>query len=116
LRNVDIAQHVCNGGGVTIFSGLADPTRLRIIELLAEHTELPAGEIAEHFDMTRAGVSRHLRSLEDAGFVTVRLEAQRRLYRLNPEPFAEIDRWLNPYRQFWGAKFAALRKHVGEEV
>jgi DNA-binding transcriptional ArsR family regulator len=95
-----------------MFSGLADPTRLRIIELLAEHDELPAGRIAEHFSMTRAGVSRHLRSLEDAGYLLVRLEAQRRLYRLNPEPFAEIDRWLARYRQFWGAKFTALRTHL----
>jgi DNA-binding transcriptional ArsR family regulator len=95
-----------------MFSGLADPTRLRIVELLAEHEELPAGHIAEHFDMTRAGVSRHLRSLEDAGFVLVRVDAQRRLYRLNPEPFAQIDQWLGRYRQFWGAKFTALRKHM----
>lgn len=101
---------------MTLFTGLADPTRLRIIELLAEFEELPAGQIAEYFDMTRAGVSRHLRSLEDSGFVTVRLEAQRRLYRLNPEAFAEIDRWLARYRQFWGAKFDALHKHVGEEA
>jgi DNA-binding transcriptional ArsR family regulator len=97
---------------MTLFSGLSDPTRLRIVELLAEHEELAAGEIAEHFDMTRAGVSRHLRHLEDAGFVLVRLDAQRRMYRLNPEPFAEIDRWLGTYRRFWGAKFTALRKHV----
>jgi DNA-binding transcriptional ArsR family regulator len=97
---------------VTLFSGLADPTRLRIVELLAEHAELPAGQIAEHFDMTRAGVSRHLRSLEDAGFVLVRVDAQRRLYRLNPVPFAEIDRWLSRYREFWGAKFTTLRKHM----
>jgi DNA-binding transcriptional ArsR family regulator len=97
---------------MTMFSGLADPTRLRIVELLAEHDELAAGEIAEHFAMTRAGVSRHLRQLEDAGFVIVRLEAQRRLYRLNPEPFAEIDNWLGNYRRFWGAKFTALRKHM----
>jgi DNA-binding transcriptional ArsR family regulator len=99
---------------VTLFAGLADPTRLGIVELLAEHDELPAGEIAAHFDMTRAGVSRHLRSLEDAGFVTVRLEAQRRLYRLNPEPFAEMDRWLGQYRKLWGAKFRALRHHLEE--
>ena len=95
-----------------MFSGLADPTRLGIIELLAEHDELPAGQIAEHFAMTRAGVSRHLRSLEDAGFLLVRVDAQRRLYRLNPEPFAEIDQWLSRYRTFWGAKFTALRRHM----
>src|SRR3954471_25023071 len=97
-----------------MFSGLADPTRLGIVELLAEHDELPAGQIAENFEMTRAGVSRHLRSLEDAGFVLVRIDAQRRLYRLNPEPFAEIDQWLDRYRSFWDTKFNALRKHMGE--
>src|SRR5437660_2364912 len=97
---------------VTLFEGLADPTRLKVLELLAEYEELPAGRIAEHFDMTRAGVSRHLRTLEDTGFVHVRLEAQRRLYRLNPEPFAEIDAWLGRYRRIWGAKFASLRRHL----
>jgi DNA-binding transcriptional ArsR family regulator len=100
---------------MTLFAGLADPTRLRIVELLAEHGEMAAGEVAEHFDMTRAGVSRHLRQLEEAGFVLVRLDAQRRMYRLNPEPFAEIDRWLGTYRRFWGAKFTALRKHMGDD-
>jgi DNA-binding transcriptional ArsR family regulator len=103
-------------GVVTMFAGLADPTRLRIVELLAEHDELPAGEIAHHVadGMTRAAVSRHLRSLEDAGFVLVRLDAQRRLDRLNPEPFAEIDRWLGTYRKLWGARFRSLRRHLEE--
>ena len=99
---------------VNVFEGLADPTRLRVLELLAEHDELPAGRIADHFDMTRAGVSRHLRTLEEAGFVLVRVEAQRRLYRLNPEPFAQIDAWLGRYRRIWGAKFASLRRHLEE--
>ena len=99
---------------MNLFEGLADPTRLRVVELLAEHGELPAGQIAEHFDVTRAAVSRHLRTLEDAGFVTVRVDAQRRLYRLNPEPFAELDAWLGRYRRIWGAKFASLRRHLEE--
>lgn len=98
-----------------MFEGLADPTRLRVLELLAEHGELPAGRIAEQFNMTRAGVSRHLRTLEEAGFVQVRSEAQRRMYRLNPEPFAEIDAWLGRYRRIWGAKFASLRRHLEED-
>ena len=98
---------------MTPFAGLADPTRRRIVELLAEHGELAAGKIAEHFDgMTRAAVSRHLRTLEDGGFVTVRLDAQRRLYRLDPAPFVELDAWLATYRTFWGAKFASLRAHT----
>lgn len=97
---------------MNLFEGLADPTRLRVLELLAEHEELPAGRIAEHFHMTRAGVSRHLRTLEEAGFVAVRLEAQRRLYRLEPAPFAELDQWLERYRSIWGRKFASLRRHL----
>ena len=99
---------------MTTFAGLADPTRLRIVELLAEHGELPAGKIAEHFEMTRAAVSRHLRTLEDAGFLAVREEAQRRVYRLDPAPFVEMDEWLGRYRRFWGAKFSSLRAHMEE--
>ena len=99
----------------TVFNGLADPTRLRIVELLAEAGELPAGKIAEHFPMTRAAVSRHLRHLEDAGFVSVRGDAQRRMYRLNPVPFAEMEAWLGRYRKFWGTKFGTLHEHVGRK-
>lgn len=99
---------------MTPFTALSDSTRVRIIELLADAGELPAGKIAESFSMTRAGVSRHLRVLEDAGFLVVREQAQRRLYDLNPDPFVEIDRWLSRYRHFWANKFDALRDHVEE--
>lgn len=97
---------------MTVFEGLADPTRLRIVELLAEHGEMPAGKIATHFDLTRAAVSRHLRTLEDSGFVTVRQEAQRRMYRLRADPFAEMDEWLGRYRSLWGRKLRSLHGHV----
>jgi DNA-binding transcriptional ArsR family regulator len=98
---------------VSPFAGLADPTRRRIVELLAEHGELAAGTIAEHFDgMTRAAVSRHLRTLEDGGFVVVRGEAQRRIYRLDPAPFVELDAWLARYRAFWGPKFVQLKERT----
>jgi DNA-binding transcriptional ArsR family regulator len=99
---------------MNVFAPFSDPTRLQIIELLADAGELPAGKIAERFAMTRAGVSRHLRTLEDAGVVIVRVEAQRRLYRLNPEPFREIDSWLRRYRHFWTKRFSALGRHVRE--
>ncbi len=82
------------------------------MELLAEHGEMAAGKLAEHFDMTRAAVSRHLRTLEDAGFVVVREEAQRRLYRLNPAPFVEMDEWLARHRRFWAIKVRSLHDHV----
>jgi DNA-binding transcriptional ArsR family regulator len=101
---------------VTVFAALADPTRVRIVELLAEHGELPAGKIAERFDMTRAGVSRHLRLLEDAGFVAVREDAQRRLYRLDTRPLDEIDAWVERYRSFWETKVASLHEHVGRKA
>ena len=97
------------------FAFFSDPTRLQIVELLADSGELPAGKIAERFSMTRAGVSRHLRTLEDAGVLLVRLDSQRRLYRLNPQPFRELDLWLHKYRKFWGRSFRALERHVDAE-
>ena len=72
---------------------LADPTRRRIVELLADD-ERSAGEIASHFSTSRPGVSRHLRVLRDAGLVRVREDGQRRLYSLDPAPLAELNAWL----------------------
>ena len=100
---------------VQAFAALADPTRQRIIELLSSTPEMPAGKVAESFpSMTRAAVSRHLRMLEDAGLVTVRSNAQQRLYRLNPEPLAELDEWLDRYRELWTRKVSSLVKHLEE--
>jgi DNA-binding transcriptional ArsR family regulator len=64
--------------------------------------------------MTRAAVSRHLRTLEDAGLLTVRSNAQQRLYRLNPEPLAELDEWLDRYRELWTRKVSSLVRHLEE--
>ena len=72
---------------------LADPTRRRIVELLADD-ERSAGEIASHFPTSRPGVSRHLRVLHDAGLVRVREDGRRRLYSLDPAPLAELNAWL----------------------
>jgi DNA-binding transcriptional ArsR family regulator len=100
---------------VETFAALADPTRLQIVELLSATDELPAGRIAESFpSMTRAAVSRHLRLLEDAGLVSVRPSAQQRLYRLNPEPLAELDDWLDRYRPMWTRSVASLKRHLEE--
>ena len=101
---------------MTLFAALADPTRLHIVELLAESGELPAGRIAQRFDMTRAGVSRHLLHLEKAGVVLVRVEAQRRVYRLNPTPFREMEDWLRHHRRFWTRRFAGLKQHVEKKL
>lgn len=90
---------------------LADPTRRQIVELLRQG-ELEAGEIAAHFDTARPGVSRHLRVLREHGLVRVRADAQRRIYSLDPKPLRELDRWLEPYRQFWSDRLAALDAHI----
>lgn len=86
---------------------LADPTRRRIIELLAER-DLAAGEIAACFDIARPGVSRHLRLLREGGLVSVSRSGQRQIYRLEPDQLMEIDRWLTPIRSFWSNRLDAL--------
>jgi DNA-binding transcriptional ArsR family regulator len=93
------------------FPALADPTRLRIVELL-RRGDLDAGEIAAHFDTARPGVSRHLRVLREHGLVRVRADAQRRVYSLDPAPLRELDLWLKPYRQFWSDRLDTLEAHV----
>jgi DNA-binding transcriptional ArsR family regulator len=82
------------------FAALADPTRQRIVEMLASR-EYAAGEIAQRFDMTPPAVSQHLKLLRDAGLVRVRREAQRRIYALDPGALAELDAWLARFRRFW---------------
>lgn len=86
---------------------LADPTRRRIVELLAER-DRDAGELASHFDVSRPAVSRHLRVLRECALVQSRSVAQRRVYSLDPEPLEEIDAWLSKYRAFWANRLDAL--------
>jgi DNA-binding transcriptional ArsR family regulator len=86
---------------------LADPTRRRIVELLAEG-ERSAGELASEFRTSRPGVSRHLRVLREHGLVQAREQGQRRLYSLDPTPLAELDSWLARYRPFWANRLDAL--------
>jgi DNA-binding transcriptional ArsR family regulator len=90
---------------------LADPTRRRIVELLAEG-ERSAGEIAAQFRTSRPGVSRHLRVLREHGLVHAREQGQRRLYSLDPEPLAELDEWLARYRRFWTNRLDALDTEI----
>ena len=86
---------------------LSDPTRRRIVELLAED-ERDAGELASHFTVSRPAVSRHLRVLRETGLVRSRGVAQRRVYSLEPAPLAELDAWLARYRRFWSDRLDAL--------
>jgi len=85
------------------FQTLADPTRRRLIESLRDG-EQQVGDLVETAGVHQSGVSRHLRILHEAGFVSMRPDGQRRLYSLKPEPFRQLDQWLGPYRKLWEAR------------
>ena len=74
--------------------------------------EQSVGELVTRLRLSQPGVSKHLRVLREAGLVDVRVDAQRRWYRLRPEPLAEVDAWLEPYRRFWSARLDALEAHL----
>jgi DNA-binding transcriptional ArsR family regulator len=95
------------------FDVLAEPTRRRILDLLID-SEQPVGDLVATLDMSQPGVSKHLRVLRDAGLVEARTEAQRRIYRVRPEPLAEIDEWLRPFRRLWAGTLDALERHLDE--
>ena len=95
------------------FDVLAEPTRRRILDLLRD-TERPVNELVASLHVSQPGVSKHLRVLREAGLVEVRVDAQRRLYRLRLEPLAEIDEWLAPYRRLWADRLDALERHLDE--
>lgn len=82
------------------FAVLAEPTRRDILDLLRDG-ERPVGDLVERLRLSQPAVSKHLRVLREAGLVDVRPDAQRRLYRLRPEPLAAMDEWLAPYRRLW---------------
>jgi DNA-binding transcriptional ArsR family regulator len=96
---------------VEALAALADPTRRELVALLARG-ELAAGELAERFPVSRPAVSRHLRVLREAGLVRVRAEGKRRLYALDPAPLAELDDWLEQYRDLWARRFDALDTEI----
>lgn len=93
------------------FDVLADPTRRKILGLLLGRPRL-VGEIAHELEMSQPRVSKHLRVLRDTGLVTVRAEAQRRWYELRPEPLADLDAWLAPYRRLWTERLDVLERHL----
>jgi DNA-binding transcriptional ArsR family regulator len=92
-------------------SALGDPTRQRIVEMLAEG-ELSAGEISQHFEMSAPAISQHLKVLKEAGLVKVRIEGQRRVYELEPDGLTELAAWLNRIRLFWSARLNALEERL----
>src|SRR3954451_17772117 len=95
------------------FDVLAEPTRRRILDLLRER-ERPVGELVHELGLSQPGVSKHLRVLREAGLVDVTTDAQRRLYRIRPEPLREIDEWLTPCRAAWRDRLDALEHHLDE--
>jgi DNA-binding transcriptional ArsR family regulator len=95
------------------FAVLAEPSRRTILDVLRDG-ERPVGDLVRHLRLSQPAVSKHLRVLREAGLVEVRTDAQRRLYRIRPEPLAEIDAWLEPYRRLWAKRLDALERHLDE--
>lgn len=95
----------------SVFDVLGEPTRRAILCLLLEE-ERSVGDIGERLRLPQPTVSKHLRVLRDAGFVEATVDAQRRVYRLKPEPLEELDAWLLPFRRFWVSRFDALERHL----
>jgi DNA-binding transcriptional ArsR family regulator len=93
------------------FAIIAEPNRRAILSLLAS-SEQSVGEIERRLRMPQTSVSKHLRVLRDAGFVESRTDAQRRVYRIRPEPLMELDAWLAPFRRFWTVHVDALERHL----
>lgn len=95
----------------SVFEIVAEPNRRAILSLLVS-SEQSVGEIERQLRMSQPAVSKHLRVLREAGFVEATVDAQRRLYRLRPEPLQELDAWLAPFRRFWSAHVDALERHL----
>ncbi|MFP2923648.1 ArsR/SmtB family transcription factor [Pyxidicoccus sp. 3LG] len=93
------------------FAIIAEPNRRAILSLLAS-SEQSVGDIERQLRMPQTSVSKHLRVLREAGFVEARVEAQRRVYRIRPEPLMEVDAWLAPFRRFWETHVDALERHL----
>ena len=96
---------------LSVCAALADDSRVRVVELLA-HRDLSAGEIADHFTVSRPAVSKHLKVLREAGLVTVRPEANRRVYQLNVGPLDELTAWAAEQRAVWERRLDALGAHL----
>jgi len=93
------------------FGIIAEPNRRAILSLLAS-SDRSVNEIERQLRMSQPSVSKHLRVLRDAGFVEARVDAQRRVYRIRPEPLMEVDAWLATFRRFWSTHIDALERHL----
>lgn len=97
-----------------VFIAIADPTRRKLIRLLANAEEMPLHDLTEHFQMGRTAVSKHLAILKEADLVSHRKSGRETRYRLNPEPLQEVKDWLSFYEQFWNDKAKILRRILEE--
>jgi DNA-binding transcriptional ArsR family regulator len=93
------------------FTVLAEPSRRAILTLLASG-ERSVGDLESALNLSQPSVSKHLRVLRDAGFVEATIDAQRRVYRIRPEPLQEVDAWMTPFRRYWAAHVDALERHL----
>jgi DNA-binding transcriptional ArsR family regulator len=101
------------GVNITTLSALAEPNRLHIIELLRDGP-LTVGEIAERLGLRQPQASKHLRVLSDSGLVEVHPSANRRIYKLRPQPLIELDDWLESFRRIWGERYDRLDEYLRE--
>jgi DNA-binding transcriptional ArsR family regulator len=99
----------------TTWSALADPHRRAVLELLRERPRA-VGELVERLGLSQPGTSKHLRVLREAGLVSARADAQRRVYTLNGPALEELDTWLEPYRRFWSERLDALESHLDRKT
>jgi DNA-binding transcriptional ArsR family regulator len=95
------------------YTAVAEPHRRQILDLLRD-AERPVGELVKRLELSQPGVSKHLKVLREAGLVVVHADGKRRLYALRPEPLAEVDQWLEPYRALWSKRLDALERHLEE--
>lgn len=93
------------------FAVLAEPNRRAILSMLSS-SERSVGELMQHLRLPQPSVSKHLKVLRESGFVEARIEAQRRVYRINPKPLQEVDEWLAPFRRYWSRHLDALEQHL----
>lgn len=98
-----------------VMEALAEPSRRRIVELLLDG-ERSVGSLAAETGLAQPAVSKHLRVLREAGLVQVRRDAQRRHYRIQPQPLAELDAWLEPYRRLWDERLDRLERHLKQKA
>ncbi len=95
----------------SVFTVLAEPSRRAILTLLASG-ERSVGDLGSALNLSQPSVSKHLRVLRDAGFVEATIDAQRRVYRILPQPLQEVDAWMAPFRRYWEARVDALERHL----